>query len=86
MLKIVFERFSRVLEWTAKLSYGAVVLGVMYVLSKFIFGDLEETGLLLIGLGVGYAVFFVVYDYALSVAMTTYMRRLRPKLTFLKRL
>lgn len=86
MLKIVFERFSRVLEWAAKLTYGAVVLGIMYILSKFLFGDLEETGLLLIGLGVAYAVFFVIYDYALSVAMTTYMRRLRPKLTFLKRL
>lgn len=86
MLKIHFERFGRILEWVAKLTYGAVVLGVMYLLSRFIFGDLEETGLLLVALGVGYAVFFVVYDYALSVAMTVYMRRLRPKLTFLKRL
>jgi len=86
MLKIYFERLGRFAEWAAKLVYGALVLGVMYVLSRFVFGIPQETGPLMAALAVGYAVFFVVYDYALSVAMTVYMRRLRPKLTFLRRL
>lgn len=86
MLKLNFERLGRFAEWAAKLGYGASVLTVLYVLSRFVFGIPQETGWLMIGLGVGYAVFFVIYDYALSVAMTLYMRRLRPKLTFLRRL
>lgn len=86
MLKLYFERLGRILEWSAKLGYGGLVLGVLYVLSRFVFGIPQETGWLMIGLGVGYAVFFVVYDYALSVAMTMYMRRLRPKLTFLRKM
>lgn len=86
MLKLYFERLGRIAEWAAKLCYGGLVLGVLYVLSRFVFGIPQETGWLMIGLGVGYAVFFVVYDYALSVAMTMYMRRLRPKLTFLRKI
>lgn len=86
MLKLYFERLGRILEWAAKLGYGAVVLGALYALSRFVFGIPQETGWLAIGLGVGYAVFFVIYDYALSVAMTLYMRRLRPKLTFLRKM
>lgn len=86
MLKLYFERLSRIAEWAAKLGYGVVVLGVLYALSRFVFGIPQETGWLMMGLGVGYAVFFVVYDYALSVAMTMYMRRLRPKLTFLRKM
>lgn len=86
MLKIYFERLGRVLEWIVKLAYGGFVLGILYVLSRFVFGIPQETGVLMIGLGVGYALFFVVFDYALSVAMMQYMRRLRPKLTFLKKL
>lgn len=84
MLKLYFERLSRVMEWIAKLCYGAAVLGVLYVLSRFIFAVPQESLPIMIALGVGYAVFFVIYDYALSVTMTLYMRRLRPKLKFLK--
>lgn len=86
MLKLYFERLPRVLEWVVKLSYGAVVLAAMYLLSKFVFGIPDEAGWLMVGLAFGYAVFFVLYDYAISVAMTLYTKKLRPKLTFLKKL
>ncbi len=86
MLKLYFERLGRFAEWAAKLGYGAAVLGLMYVLSKFVFGLPDDTLPIMIGLAVGYGVFFVIYDYALSVFMTVYMSRIRPKLTFLKRL
>lgn len=86
MLKLYFERLGRIAEWAAKLGYGGAVLAALYALSRFVFGIPQESGLLMVGLGVGYAVFFVIYDYALSVAMTLYVQRLRPKLTFLRRL
>ncbi len=86
MLKMYFEKLPRVLEWVAKLCYGAVVLAVLWVLSKFVFGIPDEAGWVMIGLGVGYALFFVLFDYALSVAITMYMVKLRPKLRFLRRL
>lgn len=86
MLKLYFERLGRIAEWAAKLGYGGAVLAALYALSRFVFGIPQETGVLMVGLGVGYAVFFVIYDYALSVAMTLYVQRLRPKLTFLRRL
>ncbi len=86
MLKLRFERFGRILEWTAKVMYGAAVLGVLYALSKFVFGIPDESLPVMIGLFAGYAVFFVIYDYALSVAMTIYVRRIRQKLTFLRKL
>ena len=86
MLKLYFERLGRIAEWAAKLGYGGAVLAALYALTRFVFGIPQESGVLMIGLGVGYAVFFVIYDYALSVAMTLYVQRLRPKLTFLRRL
>lgn len=86
MLKLYFERLGRIAEWAAKLGYDGAVLAALYALSRFVFGIPQETGVLMVGLGVGYAVFFVIYDYALSVAMTLYVQRLRPKLTFLRRL
>lgn len=86
MLKLYFERRSRAVEWISKLCYGIAVLGVLYVLSRFVFAMPQESLPIMIGLGIGYAVFFVIYDYALSVAMTLYMRRLRPKLTFLRKI
>lgn len=86
VLKLYFERLSRVFEWVAKILYGVAVLGVLYVLSKFVFGIPDEGKVLTVILAVGYALVFVLYDYTLSVAMTLYMRRLRPKLTFLKKL
>ena len=86
ILKLYFERLPRVLEWVAKLCYGAVVLGTLWALTKFLFDGFDEPKFVMIGLGVGYALFFVLFDYALSVAITLYMRRLRPKLSFLRRL
>ncbi len=86
MLKMYFEKLPRALEWMVKLLYGTVILGVLYLLSRFVFGIPREAGWLMIGLAVGYGVFFVLYDYALSVAMTMYMRRIRPKLTFLRKM
>jgi len=86
VLKMYFERLPRVLEWVVKLCYGALVLAALWLLSKFVFGVPDEAKWMMIGLAVGYALFFVLFDYALSVAITLYMRRLRPKLKFLKRL
>ena len=86
MLKMQFEKLPRIIEWVVKLLYGAAVLVVLYFASKLLFGEVMETGWIMIGLAVGYGLFFILYDYALSVAMTLYMVRLRPKLTFLKKL
>lgn len=86
MLKMYFERLPRVLEWVVKLLYGGAVLAALYALTRFVFMIPSEANWVMIGLAIGYAVFFVLFDYALSVAMTLYMRRLRPKLKFLKRL
>lgn len=87
VLKLYFEQIrSRVLEWAVKLLYGGAVLGALYLMSRFLFGLETETGWLAAALAAGYAVFFVVYDFALNAAMTMYMRRIRGKLTFLRRL
>lgn len=86
MLKLYFEKLRRGFEWILKLCYGIAVIGALYVLSRFVFAMPQESLPIMIGLGIGYAVFFVIYDYALSVAMTLYMRRLRPKLTFLRKI
>lgn len=86
ILKMYFERLPRPIEWVAKLLYGAVVLGTLYLLSRFVFMIPSEANWMMIALAVGYAVFFILYDYALSVAMTLYMKRLRPKLPFLKKI
>lgn len=86
VLKLYFERLSRIAEWVVKLGYSTLVLGVLYLLSRFVFGLPQETDLITAILAVSYAVFFVVYDFALTSAITLYMRKLRPKLTFLRRL
>lgn len=86
VLKLYFERCGRALEWMLKLGYGAAVLCTLYALSRFVFNVPREARVLEVVLAVGYALFFVVYDRALSVAMTLYVTRLRGKLKFLGKL
>ena len=85
VLKLYFERLPRLFEWVAKLVYFAAVLGILYVLAKFVFMIPDEGDVLEVILAVGYVLVFLLYDYTLSVAMTAYMRRIRPKLGFLRR-
>lgn len=86
VLKLYFERLGRFAEWAAKLAYGAAVLVLLYLLSRFVLSIPQESGWLALALAISYAAFFVIYDYALTAAITLYMRKLRSKLTFLKRL
>lgn len=86
VLKLYFERCGRFLEWVLKLGYGAAVLCALYALSRFVFAVPQEARAIEVALAVGYVLFFVVYDRALSVAMMLYMTRLRGKIKFLGRL
>lgn len=87
ILKLYFEKIhSRFLEWIVKFGYGAAVFLCLYLLSRFVLVAEVESGVLLWVLIFGYAVFFAAFDRALTVALTLYALKLRPKLTFLKKL
>ena len=84
ILKLYFERLPRAVEWIVKMGYFGAVMGILYVLARFVFMIPDESRAITVILGVGYVVVFVLYDFTLSVAMTVYMRRIRPKLRFLR--
>lgn len=87
ILKLYFERLRpRWLEWAVKLSYAAAVLAVLYALSRFVLGLPMESGALAWALLAAYIVFFAALDRALTVSLTLYIVKVRPKLPFLKKL
>lgn len=87
ILKLYFERIRRRwLEWVVKLAYAAAVLAVLYAMSRFVLGLPMETGVLAWALLVSYVVFFAAFDRSLTVTLTWYVIKIRPKLTFLKKL
>jgi len=87
ILKLYLERIrNRVAEWTAKIAYAAAVVALLLVTEIFILKLPCEAWYLYAGFAGGFLLFFAVYDLALSRAITLYIRNIRPKLTFLRRL
>ncbi len=87
ILKLYFEKIpSRVLEWCAKLAYAAASFTAVWALSKFVLHLPDESRTLTYVLTALYLVAMIIYDFALTAAVTAYRLRLRPKLKFLNRL
>ena len=87
LLKAVFERLPRPIEWLLKMLLVSALLAVFVLVSKFVFGldDAIYSGwMLLVFLLVALAT-FVMYDIALSKLILFYSLRIRPRIArFLK--
>lgn len=80
ILKSYFERFPKALSWVAKIASLNVMLTVCLVLAKYLLGIQEEWVSINLVVYLVCNVFFVIFDYALTVFISYYLTRLRHRI------
>ena len=80
ILKAYFERFPKMASYALKIVSFNAMLTVCLLLAKFVMGIQDEWAALNIVVYLAANVFFLLFDYALTVFITYYLRVLRHKL------
>ena len=80
ILKAYFERFPKIPSYALKILSFNAMLTVCLLLAKFVMGIQDEWAALNIVVYLAANVFFLIFDYALTVFITYYVQRLRHKL------
>lgn len=80
IIKEYLERLPGVISWVLKISVFNVLLTACLALAKFVFAvPADEIGFGIVVYLVGNA-FFILFDYALTVFITYYLKRLKTRL------
>ncbi|MBE6587350.1 MAG: hypothetical protein E7647_02915 [Ruminococcaceae bacterium] len=80
ILKAYFERLPKVPSWAAKLGAFNVMLTLCLILARFVMGIQEEWVAFNALVYLAGNVFFVIFDYSLTVFISYYMNKLRQRM------
>ena len=80
IIKAYFERLPKVPSYALKLLSFNVMLTVCLLLAKYVMGIQDEWAALNVVVYLAANAFFLFFDYALTVFITYYLKRLRHKL------